>query len=105
MIMFKTTANTRQTLILVAASALLLGALPLRAANTDERIEASARKSYVFKTYLAKDAIKTESKNGAVTYPTATTWESSVSSCSMASSSDPVKGFAAAASAMATGDQ
>ena len=67
MIMTKTPANTRKTLILVAASALLLGSTAVRASETDDRIEASAKKSYVFKTYLADDAIKTESKNGVVT--------------------------------------
>jgi osmotically-inducible protein OsmY len=65
--MIKTSVNTGQTLILVAASALLLAGSPLRASETDDRIESSAKKSYVFKHYLADDAIKTESKNGAVT--------------------------------------
>jgi osmotically-inducible protein OsmY len=37
------------------------------ATETDERIETSAHKSYVFKTYLKNDDIKAESKNGAVT--------------------------------------
>jgi osmotically-inducible protein OsmY len=32
----------------------------------DSRIESSAQKSYVFKTYLKGDSIKTESKDGAV---------------------------------------
>ena len=65
--MTKTSVNTRKTLILVAASALLLASSPLRASETDDRIESSAKKSYVFKTYLTDDAIKTEAKNGAVT--------------------------------------
>ena len=65
--MIKTSVNTGQTLILVAASALLLAGAPLRASETDDRIESSAKKSYVFKTYLKDDSIKTESKNGAVT--------------------------------------
>ena len=65
--MIKTSVNTGQTLILLAASALLLAGAPLRASQTDDRIESSAKKSYVFKHYLANDAIKTESKNGAVT--------------------------------------
>lgn len=65
--MIKTSVNTGQTLILVAASALLLASSPLRASETDDRIESSAKQSYVFKHYLADDAIKTESKNGAVT--------------------------------------
>lgn len=37
------------------------------ASDTDDRIESSAKKSYVFKTYLKEDAIKTDSKNGMVT--------------------------------------
>jgi len=65
--MIKTSVNTRQTLILAAASALLLAGSPLRASDTDDRIESSAKKSYVFKQYLTNDTIKTESKNGAVT--------------------------------------
>jgi len=51
----------------VATGALLITRVPLRASETDDRIESSAKKSYVFKTYLKDDAIKTESKNGAVT--------------------------------------
>ena len=65
--MTKTSVNTGQTLILVAASALLLAGLPLRASETDDRIESSAKKSYVFKHYLTEDSIKLESRNGAVT--------------------------------------
>jgi osmotically-inducible protein OsmY len=65
--MIKISVNTRETLFLVAASGLLLTCSPLRASETDDRIESSAKKSYVFKHYLADDAIKTESKNGAVT--------------------------------------
>jgi hyperosmotically inducible protein len=61
-----TTASTGKILFMVTASALLLGA-SVRAADMDDRIEASARKSHVFKTYLKDDAIKTDSKNGAVT--------------------------------------
>jgi len=48
-------------------STLLVTSSPLRAASTDDRIEASAAKSYVFKTYLKDDSIKTESKDGIVT--------------------------------------
>jgi osmotically-inducible protein OsmY len=65
--MIQTSVTTQKTIILVAASALLLATFPLRASETDDRIESSAKKSYVFKTYLANDAIKAESKNGAVT--------------------------------------
>jgi hyperosmotically inducible periplasmic protein len=55
------------SLALMATSILLVSTAPLRASETDDRIESSAKKSYVFKTYLAEDSIKTESKNGAVT--------------------------------------
>ena len=65
--MIKTSVNTGQTLILLAASALLLAGAPLRASQTDDRIESSAKKTYVFKHYLTDDSIKTESKNGVVT--------------------------------------
>src|ERR1019366_5360316 len=53
--------------LLAATSALLVTSAPLRASDTDSRIESSAEKSYVFKTYLKDDSIKTESKNGIVT--------------------------------------
>lgn len=54
--------------LLAATGALLLTSAPLRASEeTDDRIEASAKKSHVFKTYLKDDSIKTDSKNGAVT--------------------------------------
>jgi len=48
-------------------STILLTCAPLQAADTDSRIESSASKSYVFKTYLKDDSIKAESKDGAVT--------------------------------------
>ena len=54
------------TLALVV-SAILTSSSPLRAADLDDRIEASAAKSYVFKTYLKGDSIKTESEDGVVT--------------------------------------
>lgn len=46
-------------------SAFLLA--PLNATETDDRIVSAAQNSYVFKTFLSDDAIKTESKDGAVT--------------------------------------
>ena len=48
-------------------STLFITTSPLRAADTDDRIESAATKSYVFKTYLKDDAIKVESKDGVVT--------------------------------------
>jgi osmotically-inducible protein OsmY len=49
------------------AAALLALGVPAYATNMDDRIESSARQSYVFKTYLKDDDIKIESKDGAVT--------------------------------------
>ena len=46
---------------------LLVSSSPLRAANTDSRIESATAKSYTFKTTLKNDAIKTSSKDGVVT--------------------------------------
>ena len=60
----------------VAMGAMLVASSSVRASETDDRIESSAKKTYVFKTYLKDDAIKTESKNGAVTL-TGTVAESS----------------------------
>jgi hyperosmotically inducible periplasmic protein len=69
--------NRIHPLALLAATGLLLvSSTPARAADTDSRIESSAAKSYVFKTYLKDDAIKTVSKDGAVTL-TGTVAESS----------------------------
>ena len=48
-------------------STMLISSSPLQAASTDSRIESSAAKSYVFKTYLKDDSIKTDSKDGIVT--------------------------------------
>jgi hyperosmotically inducible protein len=52
--------------VAIAAALLITGAL-VRASESDDRIESSARKSYIFKTYLKDDSIKTESTDGAVT--------------------------------------
>ncbi len=59
--------STYSLALLVATGAMLVTSTSLRASETDDRIEASAKKSYVFKTHLKDDSIKTESKNGAVT--------------------------------------
>jgi len=53
--------------LMAAAMALLLIEVPAYATKMDDRIESSAKKSYVFKTYLKEDDIKIESKDGAVT--------------------------------------
>jgi len=62
--------------LLVATGAMLVTNTSLAASQTDSRIESSAKKSYVFKTHLKDDSIKTVSKNGAVTL-TGTVAESS----------------------------
>ena len=59
-------SNYSLALIAVTGS-LFLTTANLRATETDDRIEAAAAKSHVFKTYLKNDSIKTESKNGLVT--------------------------------------
>ena len=51
----------------VVVSTMLISSSPLRAADTDSRIESSAAKSYTFKNTLKDDSIKTESKDGIVT--------------------------------------
>ena len=48
-------------------TAMLIASPPVRAADTDSRIEASAANTYVFKTYLKDDSIKTVSQDGVVT--------------------------------------
>ncbi|HXD00978.1 MAG TPA: BON domain-containing protein [Verrucomicrobiae bacterium] len=59
--------STYPLALLAVTGTLFVTSTSLRAADTDDRIESSANKSYVFKTYLKDDSIKTESKNGAVT--------------------------------------
>lgn len=57
----------RLALIMGVAAAMLALSMPVYASKTDDRIESSAKKSYVFKTYLKADDIKIQSVNGAVT--------------------------------------
>jgi hyperosmotically inducible periplasmic protein len=55
-------------LALVVAAATLVGSsTPLRASETDDRIETSFKKSFVYKTYLKDEHIKISSKDGVVT--------------------------------------
>src|SRR5580704_13781876 len=54
-------------LALVAAAGTMLATSSSLRADTDSRIESAAKKSYVFKTYLKDDSIKTDSKDGVVT--------------------------------------
>ncbi len=53
--------------MMVAVVALLALSVPVHASKMDDRIESSAKKSYVFKTYLKGDDIKIQSKDGVVT--------------------------------------
>src|SRR6185369_9964766 len=59
--------STYPLALLAVTGALFITSAPLRADETDNRIEASAKKSHVFKTYLRDDAIAVHSKDGAVT--------------------------------------
>ena len=52
--------------MMLAAAALLVFSIPVQASN-DNKIEDSAKQSYVFKTYLQEDDIKIKSKDGVVT--------------------------------------
>ncbi|MBP9855584.1 MAG: BON domain-containing protein [Candidatus Omnitrophica bacterium] len=58
--------NYSKVIIAVTAAVIFAGT-SARASDTDERIEAAATKSYVYKTYLKDDNIKTDSNNGVVT--------------------------------------
>jgi len=57
----------RSIALLLTAVALFVYSVPVHASETDSRIEASARQSYVFKTYLQGDDIRIRSREGAVT--------------------------------------
>ncbi|MBK8792719.1 MAG: BON domain-containing protein [Holophaga sp.] len=52
---------------LISCAALVMIGLPLLASEVDSRIEASAKSSYNFKTYLKNDNIKIKSTDGVVT--------------------------------------
>lgn len=58
--------NYKKVFITVT-TVVVLASVSARASETDERIESSANKSYVFKTYLKDDNIKTQSRDGIVT--------------------------------------
>ena len=62
----RTTKRMYPVALTVVGIALLLISAQLYASKTDDRIESSAKKSYVFKTYLKGDDIKIESKDGVV---------------------------------------
>lgn len=52
--------------LLSAVAAMLVTSMPVLASRMDDRIESSAKKSYVFKTHLKSDDIQVESKDGVV---------------------------------------
>jgi osmotically-inducible protein OsmY len=53
--------------LVVAVVTLLTLSVPVHASKMDNRIELSAKQSYVFKTYLKDDDIKIQSVDGIVT--------------------------------------
>jgi len=59
--------STYALALFVAAGTLFVTSTSMRASDTDDRIESSAKKSHVFKTYLKNDSIKTKSIDGVVT--------------------------------------
>ena len=59
--------STYSLALMLAAGTTLITGASLYASETDDRIVSSAKKSYVFKTYLSGDSITTESKDGVVT--------------------------------------
>jgi len=52
--------------LMIASVVLLLISMPVHASKMDDSIESSAKKSYVFKTYLKADDIKVKSEDGVV---------------------------------------
>ena len=67
---------THSLALITITSSLLVTSASLRASDMDDRIESSAKKSYVFKTYLSEDSIKTVSKDGVVTLTGTVAYES-----------------------------
>jgi len=59
--------TTCSIFLAVVAVVLLVISLPVQASRMDDRIESSARKSYLFNTYLTGDDIKIDSNDGVVT--------------------------------------
>lgn len=59
--------KTYRLALIGTVASLFLCSVPLFASETDNRIEASAQESYVFRTYLKGDDIKVQSKDGFVT--------------------------------------
>jgi len=51
---------------MITVAALLIFSVPLHASKVDSRIKATARQSYIFKTFLQGDEVKIQSKDGNV---------------------------------------
>jgi hyperosmotically inducible protein len=59
--------STYSVTLLAVVVAMLVTSMPVLASKMDDRIESSAKTSYVFKTYLKSDDINVESEDGVVT--------------------------------------
>ncbi|MDD5525423.1 MAG: BON domain-containing protein [Smithella sp.] len=57
----------RLVVMMMVVAVMLMLNMPVQASQMDNRIESSAKKSYVFKTYLQNDDIKVQSEDGVVT--------------------------------------
>jgi osmotically-inducible protein OsmY len=57
----------RLVVMMMVVAVMLVLSMPVQASKMDNRIESSAKNSYVFKTYLKGDDIKVQSEDGAVT--------------------------------------
>lgn len=71
--------STFSLALAMAVSLLLSSSASLYAAETDDRIEAAAKQTYVFRTYLKNDDIKVSSKAGDVTLSGTVSEESHIS--------------------------
>ena len=60
-------SSIRYTTLVGLALSLLLIPEVLKADDTDDRIDAAAKSTYVFKTFLVEDSITTKTKDGIVT--------------------------------------
>lgn len=60
--------NKIVTLAFTAATvAMFVNSTSVRASESDDKIESSFKQTYVYKTYLINDSVKTDAKDGAVT--------------------------------------
>ena len=70
---------TQRLALVITLASLFIANTNVFATETDDRIESTAKKSYVFKTYLKSDDVKIQSKDGAVTLTGAVAEESNKS--------------------------